>query len=131
MAEKVIFSKFSNERARKFQIRTDIVEKSDGKRLVRKYPLNREAEVHVKKMQMDYERLTKECRDEKIFFCPVTWNGKSAESSFAKGVALQEILHQKLEAGKDAEALELVKDFIVRYRSYLAGRRPAENSEAF
>ena len=120
--EKVIFSKFSNERSPRFQIRTDIVKKPDGTRLVIKYPLTQEAKAHVKKMQDDYERLTRECADEKITFCPVTWNGKGAVSSFAKGTSLQEILHQKLEAGKDEEALELIKEFTKRYRNYLSGR---------
>ncbi len=127
--EKVLFSKFSNERAAKFQIRTDIVKKSDGTYSVIKYPLTKEAEAHVKNMQAAYEGLKSECSDEQITFCPVTWNGKGAESSFAKGTSLQEILHQKLEAGEEAEAIELVKAFLKRYRNYLSGRKQSVGAE--
>ncbi len=128
--EKVLFSKFSNERAPQFQIRTDIVEKQNGERCVVKYPLKPEAEFHVKKMQEAYERLTRECEDENISFCPVRWNGKGAESPFARGKTLQEILHDKLEAGDTKEALELVKDFVERYRSYLIKREECSGSDS-
>lgn len=124
--EKVLFSKFSNERAAQFQIRTDIVEKANKERCVVKYPLTAEAKEHVKRLQKTYKNLTAECRDENIRFCPVNWNGRGAEAPFEKGKTLQEILHQKLETGDEKGAAELVKSFVKRYRSYLAEREQAK-----
>lgn len=44
---RTIFSKYSNERQRRFQIRTDIVQNEQGDRTVRKYALKEEGKEHL------------------------------------------------------------------------------------
>ena len=47
---KVIYTKYSNERAADFALKTDIVKYDDGRKCVRKSPADKRALTHVKRM---------------------------------------------------------------------------------
>ena len=55
----VRYVKYSNDRAREFQIRTEVCLDDQGKRVVRKYPLTWEAREHVRRMAWACEELTR------------------------------------------------------------------------
>ena len=57
--QQIIFSKFSNERANKFQIRTDILKEDNGALCVRKAAACEEAKEHIAKIEYWYKELTK------------------------------------------------------------------------
>lgn len=56
-ALEIAYSRFSNDRAAHLAIRTDIGQKADGKRYVRKYPASEHAAAHVKKLADNYGAL--------------------------------------------------------------------------
>ena len=53
----VSYAKYSNDRAAAYQIRTEILVAEDGGKVVRKYPMTKEAEEHVRGMALAYESL--------------------------------------------------------------------------
>ena len=62
---KVIYSKYSNERARKFALRTDIVTDHD-RRYVKKIPLYPEGRFHVENIGRWYQELSQRYGNTKI-----------------------------------------------------------------
>lgn len=141
--ERTIYSKYSNERAKEFCIRTDIVTDGSEERKVYKYALTREAKSHIRHMETAYERLSAAYDGSKIRFCPATTqvhdeNGHWAAatenadvsdgacrsaSPFLSGISLQDVLEQMLEKG-DTEGIEhILKRYIRRIRES-GGSRP-------
>lgn len=55
---KILYTKYSNERAARFRIRTDIIE-AEGKRFARKVPYCKEAKEHVENIAVCGEKLNK------------------------------------------------------------------------
>ena len=51
------YARYSNDRAENFRIRTEILQDEKGGKTVRKYPLPKEAEAHVRHMAEAYEKL--------------------------------------------------------------------------
>ena len=51
------YARYSNDRAESFRIRTEILRDKEGCKTVRKYPLTKEAEAHVRHMPEAYEKL--------------------------------------------------------------------------
>ena len=92
--QRVIYSKYSNERARQFAIRTDICKKADGEKSVRKYALYPEGREHICHMEKSYEKLSSCYADsnEKIRFCACHTKNDAAVSGFDPGVTLQDVI---------------------------------------
>ena len=65
---KTIFSKYSNERRRELQIRTDIVQEEDGTRWVRKYALLPEGKENIARIVRMYGELSEAFGDPKVSF---------------------------------------------------------------
>lgn len=68
--EQTIYSKYSNERAKKFCIRTDIVIDESGQKKVYKYALTKAAESHIRHIETAYEKLSAAYAKSRIRFCP-------------------------------------------------------------
>ena len=60
--EKLIYSKYSNERSPRFSLRTGILEQEDIK-IVRKTPVGKEGEAHVASLAKWAEALEKAFKD--------------------------------------------------------------------
>ena len=133
--KKVIYSKSSNERDRRFCIRTDLVAKEDGLGYAVKYPLNELARTHVEKMAAFGRRLSEENQHQKVCFVPseamasseTTVLGKTTENGMASpilnGISLQELIRDQIESRNYQEAEAMLLNFIQRCREYLAGRK--------
>lgn len=115
---KLIFSKFSNERAKKFNIRTDILEDEQGKRYVRKYPDTVESEQHVASIYHSFQQLTElYCkttirvnRCERIAETTTTGKLGGLEFEYLTGPTLEEILDRLLLNGdKEGMFSEMLK----------------------
>jgi hypothetical protein len=126
--EEVIYSKFSNERQKKFQIRTDIVQKENDVKYVVKYPLSRQAKKHIANMEVSYQLLSEENGEKMIHFCPVHIEKEGAVSPFANGVSLQVKLQNLLDEKKYEEAEQELRKAIEILKNYLEKRKKGTSS---
>ncbi len=97
----VLYTKYSNDRAPQYQIKTVICEDASGKRQVRKYPLTPEATDHVKSMVLAYENLCKRYEDSvlEINKCRIVEREEDlyAEFEFVSGRPLSELMDECVE----------------------------------
>lgn len=126
--ERTIYSKYSNERAKRFCIRTDIVMDESGEKKVYKHALTDEGRNHVGHMKMAYEELTEAYRGSGITFCDCegekvdTGNEKAqieADMSyvifpFLKGVSLQDVMEKAVQSGDEAQIEGILREYIRR-----------------
>lgn len=126
--ERTIYSKYSNERAENFRIRTDIATDESGEKKVYKYALTREAEAHVGHIGEAYQRLTAAYDGSGISFCPaktqhLDGNGCRSVSPFLTGVALQDVLERMLDGGDIDGIRRLLRVYVTRIKES-GGSRP-------
>ncbi len=91
-AEEILFVKYSVERAEKYRIRTEIVRRSDGSKVVRKIPYTAVAAEHVKKLKHWEEVLREQYAPLGISVNRCTLTEKGAEFEFLKGETLEDVL---------------------------------------
>lgn len=94
--EEILFCKYSNERDNKFKIRTDIIRKEDGSKIVNKTALTREAKNHIIKLFENYKLLDELFADSKIYINKCIKNNNVASFEFIEGVTLEEELDKLL-----------------------------------
>lgn len=97
------YVKYSNDRAREYQIRTEICRSGEGTRVVRKYPLTQEAREHVRRMAWACERLSERYQGGGLSVnkCRLTDNDNECyvELEYLSGRPLSELLDECLEKG--------------------------------
>lgn len=103
----VQYVKYSNDRAREFRIRTEIGRDSQGRPVVRKYPLTAEAADHVRRMAWACEKLTERYAGSELSVnrCRLAGQGNDfhAEFEYVAGRPLTELLDECLEKGEQEE----------------------------
>ncbi len=103
----VKYVKYSNDRAREFRIRTEIGKDSQGRPVVRKFPLTEEAAEHVRRMAWACEKLTRRYEGSglNVNRCRLAGQGKEfhAEFDYVEGRPLTELLDECLERGDQEE----------------------------
>lgn len=117
--ERTVYSKYSNERAKRFCIRTDITVKDDGEKKVYKYALTPEGRAHIAQIVASCGKLDEAYRADNITFCPCTANKEGAEAdyvtfSFLTGTALQDVIKELAGNGDDKALEKLLKEYIRR-----------------
>ena len=102
----ITYSKYSNDRDSKYELRTDIVETSKGK-VVRKIPMSEASYKYVKELQGSYGALCQRYEGSGLRINPCTWNEQlgCAEFPFEKGTTLETLMDQCL-AQKDMEGFQ-------------------------
>lgn len=107
-----IYAKFSNERDRKFDIRTEIDHTGNGSRVVKKVPETKEAESHVNGLEKICEELGRlyEAAGIRVNRCKA--QPEAAEFEYLTGMTLEERLDTLLEEGKNDQAEELLFSYI-------------------
>ena len=94
------YVRFSNDRAEEFNIKT-VVELADGKRVVCKYPMNKEGYAHILSMKSAYDKLNEKFAGSKLSInrCEIEYVGEMPVATFeyVEGVMLSEILDAYLE----------------------------------
>ena len=111
MSDRVIYSKFSDDRAKEFSIYTNILKKEDGSLFVKKYPADTGAMTHVRHIY-DMGQELAECYDsEKLKVNPCFWDGDSVRFSFAEGDTLENRIDRLLFGGREEEAKALFMSF--------------------
>lgn len=108
----VIYSKFSNERADNFKIRTDILIDDKGKKIVRKVPLTQEAKVHINSIYNSYNLLSEMYRDSELEFNKCYRAKFGIELEYITGNTLEEELDGLLVKKKYQEFIDSIRRFI-------------------
>lgn len=116
----VIYSKYSNERDRRFCIRTDIREEG-GKRFVTKCSLYPEGNSHIQSLYGWYEKLEKLYKAQGLSpnKCQVSPQGVRLE--YVEGKTLEELLDDLLEKGETSRAAELLEKFLRQVEAICQG----------
>lgn len=129
--ERLIYTKYSNDRAERFMIRTDIVNGPDG-REVRKVPVSKEAKEHVERMKRWEEVLDGQYAKSDIRANRCEIKGGNACFEFLKGRTYEERL-DVLRAKKDYAGLAAaLQDYKKLLTDALKGElKPFEASELF
>lgn len=121
--EEILFVKYSVERAEKYRIRTEIVRKPDGTKVVRKIPYTAAAAEHVKKLKHWEEVLREQYAPLGISVNRCTLTEKGAEFEFLKGETLEDVLDGYL-------AREDLAGFISEVKAYAKKLEQLTDSKA-
>ncbi len=117
------YVKYSNDRAKEYQIRTEIGTDRSGERYVRKYPMTEEARNHVAAMGVACRSLKERYAggELEVNHCRIVEKpeGMCAEFEFVQGQPLSEILDKCLEKG-DIEGFHAYFDEYLRRTGYNA-----------
>lgn len=133
--EQIIYSKYSNERAKQFRIRTDITADAAGVKKVYKYALLPEGYAHIAQLGKSYEKLTEAYQTSKLIFCPCM-TGRNEEGAayarfpFLSGMALYDVIKELAAAGEDAVIEGILKEYIRRIKES-GGNQPFVVTEEF
>lgn len=110
----VKYAKFSNDRAKEFQIRTEI-SRENGEAVVRKFPLTEEAREHVQGMAAAYEKLTEKYKGGRLAInhCVLEEREETlcARFEYVDGIPLSALMDECL----DKEDLEGFHRFFKEY----------------
>lgn len=133
--ERTIYSKYSNERAKRFCIRTDIVTDDAGKKKVYKQALTPEGHAHIAQITASCQKLNEAYRGSAITFCPCVTEKTESERAcvafpFLKGESLQDVLKRAVHERDDREIERIVNEYIHRV-STAGGELPFSATEAF
>lgn len=108
----VIYSKYSNDRADMFKIRTSILEDEEGNRYVQKFPLTKEAEKHIDNIYIYYLKLKKLYENRNIYINECTRVNKAIQFEYVQGVTLEEKLDAMLINENYKDLFEEIKNYI-------------------
>lgn len=111
--EELLFLKYSVERDKKYRIRTEIVRKSDGTKVVRKVPYDESAAAHVKQIKEWEKVLGEEYASVGVKVNRCTLTEKGAEFEFLKGRTLEDKLDEYLENDDFAGFVQELKNYAV------------------
>ena len=117
----VDYARYSNDRAPQYRIKTEIVEKENGSKEVRKYPLTEEAREHIANLATAYEGLVKRYEGSglQINKCELVDTNAEyyASLEFVKGRPLSEFMDECLEC-QDYEGFLKLFDKYLEYIGY-------------
>lgn len=94
--EELLFLKYSVERDEQYRIRTEIVRKKNGTKIVRKVPYTDAAKAHVEKIKYWEKVLSEQYKTADVAVNRCTLTEKGAEFEFLKGETLEDILDEYL-----------------------------------
>lgn len=113
----VEYARFSNDRAKEYAIKT-VMELVDGKKVVRKYPINEAAYDHILSMKASYDKLCEKYEGSKLSInkCEIDYIDKMpvATFEFVEGVMLSELLDACLEKDNTEGFNELFNEYYNR-----------------
>lgn len=103
--EKLIYTKYSNERSTRFAICTDIYEDEQGRRYVRKYADTEAARPHIEHIQTVYEQMQTQFRGSRFVPNKAELHPEYIEFEYVEGETLEKQLDAYL-AADDQEGFE-------------------------
>lgn len=115
--KKLVYSKFSNERNKAFDIRTDILMDENKVKSVRKSACYEEGQTHVHNIKIWYARLSEIFENTKVSINRCVLTEEGVELEFLEGHTLDEELHQLWRAGQKKKAMAYLGEYIEIIRS--------------
>lgn len=117
--QSVVFSKFSNERADRFKIRTDIIKDNAGALCVRKYAVDCEAKAHIQTIWDVYEKLKPlyEAKGIKLNRCTKSSDNQYVEFEYLEGETLQDRLDHLFADGRIQAFTDEIMEYAKTVRS--------------
>lgn len=109
--EKLIYTKYSNERSTHFAIRTDIYEDEQGRRYVRKYADTEAARQHIEHIQTVYEQMQTKFRGSRFVPNKAELHPEYIEFEYVEGETLEKQLDAYLAADDQEGFAALVKTY--------------------
>ena len=106
------YTKFSNDRAEEFAIRTDIYQDELGNRTVFKTALNEKAVSHIQNIYTAYEKLTEKYRGSKLKVNQCSLDEKAVQLEYVKGKTLEMLLDDCLDKGNEVAFRNLIEAYI-------------------
>lgn len=129
MSEKVLYSKYSNERADEYCISTDIISASE-KKIVRKKATTLEAQAHIQNMQHMYQQLENLFAGSRFCFNKIVKATKSSvDFEYIDGESFDVILDQIYEEKGYEALIDKIKEFFEELDK--CAEYTFENSELF
>ncbi len=127
---KPVYVKFSNERDRKFSVRTEICQTDDSGLTVKKVPVYREAAEHVQRLEKLCEKLTGTYEAEGIEANRCRLQDNSAELEYLTGITLEDRLDHLLKEGRTEELEKLLFAYIQKVKN-IHEKKPFEKTPEF
>lgn len=118
----VIYSRYSNDRAEEFRIKTQMHTMENGQIVVRKYPASKESFLHIEQMEKAYESLCERFEGSNLQINKCTLKKQEevpyAEFEFVKGRPLSEIMDECLEKDHMDEFYQYFRQYldVISYR---------------
>ncbi|MDR3593430.1 hypothetical protein, partial [Clostridium sp.] len=109
--KKIIYCKYSNERDKKFQIRTDILTNEIGQKFVHKTPLNIYATEHIEGIYKNYMALNELYKDSKLSVPKCNKIDNGVELEYIKGKTLAKELDEILLKEDYAQLIDTIKEY--------------------
>lgn len=111
-APETVYSKYSNDRAAEYAIRTDILEKQ-GARCVEKYPMTAAAKEHIRGIMTAAELLKKRYEGSSLSVCEaeLTEDGDGVRFPFLEGETMEKTLESALRRRDREAAAALLKEY--------------------
>lgn len=133
--ERTIYSKYSNERAERFCIRTDITSDNEGTKRIYKWALLPEGRAHVEQFVHSFRGLAQSYDKDVLRFCPCTGKTDSggnvcAVFPFLSGESLQETLKRAVQKQDEAHVERLLREYVRRIATD-GGERPFVVTDEF
>lgn len=109
---KVIFAKFSNDRADRFSICTDMIKNEDGSIEVRKYGSNDKASEHIENIIKWSQMLSEQYSGSEIKICESVKKESAAVCKYIEGKTLEETVDMLIHNGDLNEAENTINKYL-------------------
>lgn len=114
--KELLYTKYSEERAGEFAIRTEVVRETGGKLTVHKIPLHSRGESHMTHIKEAYERLRANWHTPNITFCHCEKEENALCFPFVEGLTLQDVMEEALRQGDGERVQAVLEDYVRRIR---------------
>lgn len=109
--DKIIYTKFSNDRSDDFSIKTSLLIDESKKVIVEKKGLSERGKDHISKLVQIEKKLTEIYKDSKIEIQKVVETNDNAELEYVEGTSLSYALKEMLKKGDEEGFIRLFMDF--------------------
>lgn len=110
--DKVVYSKYSNERSPEFRIRTDIIKSENNELKVKKYPMDKKAVEHITKLKENYDNLITVTKDLPVQFNACYLDDTGCVFEYIDGNNVEEELKDLFCQGRTDEARVIIDRWV-------------------
>ena len=117
--EKLIYSKFSNERDSRYAIETSIVIDEAQKQWVVKRPMSADGKQHFENIKQAYHSLSQMFPEQKMKIQPYIEADGEIRFPYVEGEDMEKILHCTFEKEGYENMLAVIREYFAMIREYL------------